>query len=163
MSRIRISVSAPDVVVIGGSAGGLQALRAISQTFEHVADCIVIVVLHRSPQDSPLVDVLQGYTGIPVCEPSNSPMTCRAGVITVAPAGHHLLVGNARIPLQEPPTPVALYEVGSDVRAYLTLDAPVAFSRHLTSLSPAQLNSAILLRPCYFRVQITTAPLAVRS
>ncbi len=135
--------SAPDVVVIGGSAGGIQALRAILQTLENVADTIVIVVLHRSPQDSPLVEVLQGYTGIPVCEPSTSPMTCRAGVITVAPAGYHLLVGNSRILLREAQTPVALYETGSDVRVHLTLDSSVAYSR--PSLDVAFVSAAELV------------------
>ena len=136
-------MSAPDVVVIGGSAGGIKALRAILQTFEHAGNSVVFVVLHRPPQDSPLVDVLHTYTRIPVREPSDSPWTCPAGTVTVAPAGYHLLVGNTRMPLREPPTPVAQYENGSGVRAHLTLDAPVEYSR--PSLDVAFVSAAELV------------------
>ncbi len=122
-------MSGPDVVVIGGSAGGMKALNLILQTFKHAENCVVLVVLHRSPQDSPLVEVLQAYTKIPIREPDDSPWTCPVGEIAVAPAGYHLLVGNDRILLPESESRVNQYETSSSVRAYLTLDAPVAYSR----------------------------------
>lgn len=138
-------MSAPEVVIIGGSAGGMKALQAIFQTFKHVGNTVVIVVLHRSPLDSPLVEVLQTYTGIPIHEPTTSPWSCAVGTVTVAPAGYHLLVGNARIPLQEKLTRVAQYETGVDVRVHLTLDAPVAYSR--PSLDVTFASAAALVNP----------------
>jgi len=122
-------MAGPDVIVIGGSAGGLKALRSILEALGSVDGCVVVVILHRSPQDSPLVNVLRGYTGIPVGEPADSPSILEAGEVTVAPAGYHLLLGNIRVPLLDGSTSVALYEMDSGVRAHLALDPPVAYSR----------------------------------
>jgi two-component system chemotaxis response regulator CheB len=119
----------PDVVVIGGSAGGLTALRGVLDSWGRVGNTVVFAVLHRSPQDSPLLEVLRSYTEIPVHEPDDSPWTCPVGGAVVAPAGYHLLIGNSRIPLPEEPTCVASYGTGSDVRAHLTVDAPITGSR----------------------------------
>lgn len=138
-------MAAPDVVVIGGSAGGLKALHAMFRTFKQPGNSFVFVVLHRTPQESPLAEVLQAYTSIPIREPSDSPWTCPAGVVTVAPAGYHLLVGNTRVPLRHPPTPVGLYATGSGVRAHLSLDAPVMYSR--PSLDVAFFSAAALANP----------------
>lgn len=121
-------MAGPDVIVIGGSAGGLKALRSILEKTGTLGDSLAVVVLHRSPQESPLVSVLQGYTRIPVGEPEVSPWTCPPGKVTVAPAGYHLLLGNTRTPLDSSSS-VSPYQTGSGVRAHLSLDPPVAYSR----------------------------------
>lgn len=136
---------APEVVVIGGSAGGMGALRDIFQTLKHIGNSRLFVVLHRSPQDSPLVDVLRSYTGIPLQEPPDSPWNCPEGTVTVAPAGYHLLIGNTRKLLRNPPTPLTHYETGCGVRAHLTLDEPVAYSR--PSLDVTFASAAALVNP----------------
>lgn len=136
----------PDVIVIGGSAGGLKALRGVFETLGDIGDSVLCVVLHRPPDYSPLVDVLQGYTTIPVQEPGTSPSHCPPGTVTVAPAGYHLLVGANRILVTEPQTPITLYERNSGVRAHLSLDAPVAYSRpsiDVTFFSAAQLANSV--------------------
>jgi two-component system chemotaxis response regulator CheB len=136
----------PDVVVIGGSAGGMKALSGILTTFEQVGNCIIVVVLHRPPQESPLVEVLQTYTRLPVHEPDTSPWPCPVGGMTVAPAAYHLLVGNGRTELQFPPTAVSLYETDSSVRASLALDRPIAYSRpsiDVTFTSAGQLVNSV--------------------
>lgn len=115
--------------MFGGSAGGMKALRGIFQTLGDVGDNVVCVVLHRSPEQSPLAEVLQNYTPLLVREPPTSPWTCPRGAVTVAPAGYQMLVGQDRRLSGEPSTPLALYETGVDVRAHLTLDGPVAHSR----------------------------------
>jgi two-component system chemotaxis response regulator CheB len=122
-------MSGPDVVMIGGSAGGIKAMRDIFRMFVDVSDSVVCLVLHRAPQYSGLADVLQGYTAIPVVEPTTSPWPCPPGAVTVAPAGYHLLVGNDRRPSSAPHTSVEVYETKPGVRAHLTLDAPVVSSR----------------------------------
>jgi len=139
-------MSGPDVIVIGGSAGGMKALHGIFQTLEDVRDSVVCVALHRSSQPSPLARVLQGYTAIPIHEPPASPWTCPPGTVTVAPAGYHLLVGNGRSLSTEPQTPIELYGPGPGVRAHLTLDAPVGYSRpslDVTFSSAAQLANSV--------------------
>lgn len=136
----------PDVVVIGGSAGGLKALEGILRTFQVPPSAVVLVVLHRPAKPSPLVEVLQRYTPVPVGEPDDSPWYCVPGTVTVAPAGYHLLAGNTRTLIEGPP-PVSRYETGCDVRAHLTLDAPVAYSRpsiDLTFASAAELSNNVV-------------------
>ncbi len=136
----------PDVIVFGGSAGGMKALSGIFTTFERPGNSNAFVVLHRAPQESPLLQVLRTYTRIPIYEPANSPWVCSPGTVTVAPAGYHLLVGNTRKPLREPTIPVAQYETGSHVRAHLTLDPPVAYSRpslDVTFVSAAELVNSV--------------------
>ncbi len=118
----------PDLIVIGGSAGGLKAMRGILESLDF-RDSVVCVVLHRPPDRSPLAQVLQTYTRFPVSEPSDSPSLCPPGTVTVAPAGYHLLVGRNRSLAEQPQTPVAPYDTVPGVRAHLTLDAPVAYSR----------------------------------
>ena len=119
----------PDVVVIGGSAGGIKALRGIFETLGDARNIGVFVVVHRAPQYAGLDRVLQGYTAIPIHEPNTSPWACSPGEVTLAPAGYHMLVGNDRNPSTEPATPVEQYQTGSAVRAHLTLDAPILHSR----------------------------------
>lgn len=133
------------VIVIGGSAGGMKALRGIFGTFPDAGDSVVCVVLHRSPDHSPLAQVLQTYTGIPVAEPADSPWTCPPGAVTVAPAGYHLLVGRNRATAANPATPLSPYASAPGVRAHLTLDAPVAYSRpslDVTFISAAEFTES---------------------
>lgn len=124
----------------------MKALRGILQTLPGLKNCVGIAVLHRPPQESPLVEVLQTYTSIPINEPSDSPWLCPEGAITVAPAGYHLAVGNDRVPVQNPPTPVMVYHTESGVRAHLTLDRHVAYSRpsiDVTFFSAAELMNSV--------------------
>lgn len=121
-------MAGPELIVIGGSAGGLKAMKGILETLD-IRDCAVCVVLHRPPEYSPLAEVLQNYTGLAVSEPGDSPWDCSPGTVTVAPAGYHLLVGRSRILSGQPHTSIAPYEPAPGVRAHLTLDAPVAYSR----------------------------------
>jgi len=139
-------MSGSDVIVIGGSAGGMKALRGIFQTLDDIGPAVVWVVLHRAPDHSPLAQVLQGYTTIPIQEPGNSPWDCAPGTVMVAPAGYHLLVGASRSLAREPQSPISLYENGTGVRAHLTLDAPVAYSRpsiDVTFSSAAELDNSV--------------------
>lgn len=138
-------MAGPEVVVIGGSAGGLKALRAILNSYGPVGNTVVVAVLHRAPQSSPLAEVLQSQAVIPVREPTDSPWDCPVGGLTLAPAGYHLLVGNTRTLLPEPAREVATYGTGTGVRAHLTLDAPVCHSR--PSIDVTFASAAALVNP----------------
>ncbi|WP_422744258.1 chemotaxis protein CheB [Mycobacterium sp. WMMD1722] len=119
----------PEVIVIGGSAGGMKAVQGIFSTLTGIGDSVGIVVLHRPPTHSPLTAVLQSYTRIPIREPDDSPSECPPGTVTVAPAGYHLLLGRRRRLSSDPQSPVAPYVDEPGVRAHLSLEAPVAYSR----------------------------------
>lgn len=138
-------MSGPDVIVIGGSAGGIKALRGIFERLVDIRDTVVFVVLHRAPQYAGLDRVLQSYTTIPIREPSASPWVCTPGEVTLAPAGYHLLAGNDRSRSAEPQTPIEQYETGSGVRAHLTLDPPILCSR--PSLDAVFSSAARLVNP----------------
>lgn len=139
---------APDVVVIGGSAGGLKALQAILTAHGPVGNAVLVAVLHRPPTPSPLAEVLQSDNDIPIHEPTDSPWECPVGALTLAPAGYHVLLGNTRTPQPSPgaSTAVSPYLTGRGVRAHLTLDAPVLHSRpsiDVTFTSAAQLVNPV--------------------
>jgi len=87
---------------------------------------VICVVLHRSPDHSPLATVLQSYTAIPVTNRRSRGLS--PGTVTVAPAGYHLMVGDAEAGCRAEYSPLAQYERTQGVRAHLTLDAPVAHS-----------------------------------
>ncbi|MCK0176937.1 chemotaxis protein CheB [Mycolicibacterium sp. F2034L] len=118
-----------EVIVIGGSAGGLKAVQGILRGLTDLRGSVVVAVLHRPPAYSPLANVLQTYTRLPVREPDNSPWECPANTVVVAPAGYQMLLGRRRRLSENPPSPVTPYESQPGVRAHLTLDAPVAYSR----------------------------------
>lgn len=139
-------MSGPDLIVIGGSAGGMKALQGVFQTLVDIGDRVLCVVLHRPPEPSPLAQVLQSYTSIPTHEPDNSPWQCPPGTVTVAPAGYHLLLGRNRTLAHQPQTPVTHYDTAPGVRAHLTLDPPVAHSRpslDVTFSSAAGLSDSV--------------------
>jgi two-component system chemotaxis response regulator CheB len=81
-------------VVIGGSAGSLEALRTILERLSGRFAMPIAVVIH-TPKDasSALVDVLSHRSDLPVREPiDKEPL--EAGTVFVAPPGYHLLVGD---------------------------------------------------------------------
>jgi two-component system chemotaxis response regulator CheB len=79
-------------VVIGGSAGSLDALHALLSGMHAVTEATFIVVLHQSPSSKSLLpEVLGAYTGMPVREAVDKlPLT--SGTIVVAPPDYHLLI-----------------------------------------------------------------------
>ncbi|MBO0680728.1 chemotaxis protein CheB [Mycolicibacterium sp. S2-37] len=136
----------PELIVIGGSAGGMKAVRGIFGILTDIGDSVVVVVLHRPPAYSPLAAVLQTYTDLPVLEPDDSPWNCPPGTVVVAPAGYQLLLGRQRCLSEVPPTPITPYEPRPGVRAHLTLDPPVAYSRpsiDVTFVSTVDLTSPV--------------------
>lgn len=82
------------VVVIGGSAGSLDALRAVLSILP--ASAAVAIVVHIPPRlPSLLPEVLRGFTGLPVVEAVDK-LPLVAGTIVVAPPDYHLLIERER-------------------------------------------------------------------
>ncbi|MGC4086878.1 MAG: chemotaxis protein CheB [Polyangiaceae bacterium] len=79
-------------IVIGGSAGALEALGALLPALPRDYPLPIAVVLHVPPgRPSQLVNVLGLYSALPVREADDKQPFC-AGVVHVAPPNYHLLL-----------------------------------------------------------------------
>jgi two-component system, chemotaxis family, protein-glutamate methylesterase/glutaminase len=96
------------VVVIGASAGGLYALRAVLNPMPADFNIPVVVVQHRSKDSELLCELLQECTSLRVTEVSDKE-EMRPGFVYVAPPDYHTLV--------------------EDGFLALSVDAPVRYSR----------------------------------
>lgn len=99
-----------DLIVVGASWGGLDALTVLVRGLHPDFAVPVVIVQHRGPDaQSLLSDLLQQWTGRKVLEPEDKD-PIEPGHIYVAPANYHLLV-----------------EAGGHLS--LTTEAPVRYSR----------------------------------
>ena len=91
-----------DIVVIGGSAGAIQALTFIDD-LPHRFPAAVFLVVHLSPRSPGLLpNVLQKHSKIPVANAYNGePIS--AGRIYVAPPDHHLIVRDGSVEVSHGP------------------------------------------------------------
>jgi len=91
------------LVVIGASAGGVEALRAVTRGLPPDLDAAVLVVLHI-PRTAPsaLPRILDRAGPLPAAQAvDGEPL--QAGRIYVAPMDHHLLVMDGRVRLSREP------------------------------------------------------------
>jgi two-component system, chemotaxis family, protein-glutamate methylesterase/glutaminase len=80
------------MIVIGASAGGVQALRQLFGLLPADLAASVAVVIHRSPfVESMLAEVLHRSSRLPVSEPKHGERIAK-GRIYLAPRDHHLIV-----------------------------------------------------------------------
>jgi two-component system chemotaxis response regulator CheB len=110
--RIQAAPGGPQIeaIVIGASAGGVEAVGTLLQGLPVPYAPSVIVVIHL-PADRPslLAEIFQARCRLPVREALDKEHV-EAGTVYLAPPGYHLLVE-------------------ADATLALSLDAPVAFSR----------------------------------
>lgn len=85
------SASDYGIVVVGVSAGGLQALRTLVSGLPEDFGIPVVVVQHRSKDSELLCDLLQDCTGLTVSEATDKE-PIRGGQVCIAPPDYHLLV-----------------------------------------------------------------------
>jgi two-component system, chemotaxis family, protein-glutamate methylesterase/glutaminase len=87
-----------DIIVIGTSAGGIQALSRLLVPLKSTIPASLFVVQHLSPASSAeaLVSILQKYTELS-CEVAQNGLRIKHGHIYVAPVDHHLLVKGDKI------------------------------------------------------------------
>jgi two-component system chemotaxis response regulator CheB len=81
----------PELVVIGASWGGLDAVGHLLARLTPPLSCPMALVLHRSPRQSDLAALLARRTSLPVRE-ADDKEAIAPGHIYVAPPGYHLLV-----------------------------------------------------------------------
>jgi two-component system, chemotaxis family, protein-glutamate methylesterase/glutaminase len=92
-----------DVVVIGASAGGVQALAELIAQLPQDLSATLFIVLHRPPDGTSLLEeVLRRKSVLPVKAPAYEEPLER-GAIYVAPSDHHLLVKPGHIRLTRGP------------------------------------------------------------
>jgi len=102
-SRLNSQRIKRDIIVIGGSAGGIEVLRRVLG--ELPADCpaAIAIVLHRSPHGSgSLASVLARQTTLSVYDAEHG-MRFTPGSIYLAPSDHHMLLQGGRIALNRGP------------------------------------------------------------
>ncbi|HEX8803610.1 MAG TPA: chemotaxis protein CheB, partial [Acidimicrobiales bacterium] len=88
-----------DLVVVGGSAGGIDALQRLLQALPDDLGAAVVVALHRpANRTSALVPVLRRCTGLPL-EGAADGAQLRRGEVVVAPPDEHVVVVGAGIHL----------------------------------------------------------------
>lgn len=89
-----------DVIAIGASWGGLQAVGTVLEGIPAEVDQPIVVAQHRSAESARgvLESLLQRHSGRPVVEPGDKEPIEPAHVY-VAPADYHLLVEDGRFAL----------------------------------------------------------------
>lgn len=88
-----------DIVVIGTSAGGLEALQSLLGGLPPGFPAAVLVVMHRTENTaSVLPEILARSSRLPVKQPQDGELV-QQGWVYVAPAGVHMLVEHARLRL----------------------------------------------------------------
>jgi two-component system chemotaxis response regulator CheB len=91
------------VVVVGASAGGIEALRELVRGLPEDFAAAVCVVLHISPQAPGILDAILSRAGVlPAHNPRDGERLC-AGRIYVAPPDCHLLVEPGRVRVTKGP------------------------------------------------------------
>jgi two-component system, chemotaxis family, protein-glutamate methylesterase/glutaminase len=83
---------AKDIIVVGASAGGIEALRVLAGGLPADFPASLFVVLHTSPESpAMLADILDRSGSLPALSPKDGDRI-RPGTIYVAPPDRHLLI-----------------------------------------------------------------------
>jgi two-component system chemotaxis response regulator CheB len=92
-----------NIIVIGASAGGVEALRELVAGFPHELSASLFVVLHLSPTSpSVLPSILERAGRLPASVPADGEMISR-GHIYVAPPDQHMLLAGDQVRLTTGP------------------------------------------------------------
>jgi two-component system, chemotaxis family, CheB/CheR fusion protein len=106
VNRPLISDRGVDIIAVGASAGGLEALQSLLSNLPTIENCCVIVAQHLSPtHKSMLVQLLSKETKILVTEAVNGSQL-QAGNIYITPPDKEISVINGVIKLKKPSAPL---------------------------------------------------------
>lgn len=92
-----------DIVVIGASAGGVEALKALVATLPADLPAALFVVLHVSPHATSVLPEILTRTGKLPAEHADDGQVIEQGKIYVAPPNYHMLVKRGHIRLTQGP------------------------------------------------------------
>src|SRR6202521_788787 len=102
-----------DIVVIGASRGGVEALRGIVAALPPNLQSTLLIVLHPSPTHASLLPAVLSSAGPLPAEHGRNGTRIERGRIYVAPSDHHMTVGPggfirlAHAPTDNPAGPAA--------------------------------------------------------
>jgi two-component system, chemotaxis family, protein-glutamate methylesterase/glutaminase len=85
-----------DIIVIGASAGGVEALSSLVEGFSSDLAASIFVVLHISPMESFLPEILTSKGPLQASHPKDF-QEIERGHIYVAPPNHHLILEPGRM------------------------------------------------------------------
>ena len=91
-----------DIIVVGGSAGALDAMLAVASAFDAAFTGSIFVVSHIGANRSHLPDLLSNAGTLPAKHPESGEAV-QPGTIYVAPPDRHMLVEAGRIRLSRGP------------------------------------------------------------
>jgi two-component system, chemotaxis family, protein-glutamate methylesterase/glutaminase len=92
-----------DIVVVGASAGGIEALLALLSKLPADLEAAVLAVVHRNPLRASSLDRVLGYRSLlPVVEPRGGEPV-EPCTLYIAPRDHHMTVGAGAIRLDRGP------------------------------------------------------------
>src|SRR4051812_22292295 len=91
------------LVVIGGSAGGIEALRELVAGLPADLPATVLVVVHIPPSGTSALPVILGRRGPLPAKHAEDGAELRAGEVLVAPPDQHLVVIDGRVGLTRGP------------------------------------------------------------
>jgi two-component system chemotaxis response regulator CheB len=80
-----------NIVVVGGSAGALEALKTLAAGLPKDLDAAIFVVLHVGRQRSMVPEILSSIGSLPAIHPEDG-LPIKKGMIYIAPPDHHLLL-----------------------------------------------------------------------
>lgn len=92
-----------DLIVVGASAGGVEALRDLVAGLPDDLAASVLVVLHLPSDGTSALPAILGRSGPLPAYTAVDGMTLRHATIYVAPPDHHLLVVDGRVSLSQGP------------------------------------------------------------
>jgi two-component system chemotaxis response regulator CheB len=103
-SLIRLySMSKRDIVVIGTSAGGMNALVQLVGNLSTTLKASIFIVLHTTARSLTLLqEILQKHTTLPIITPKSGQLI-HAGQIYVAPPHSHMIIKEKHIYLSQGP------------------------------------------------------------
>jgi two-component system chemotaxis response regulator CheB len=91
-----------DIVVIGASAGGVEAITTVLAGLPRGLRVAILVVLHISHGRSVMPEIISRAARLPASHPADGD-ALEYGHIYVAPPDHHLIVEGGRVRLQHGP------------------------------------------------------------
>ena len=86
----------PDIVVMGASAGGIEALQILVSGLPANLPASVFIVVHTAPEDGHLAEILSRNGNIRAMKAINGLPILRRHIY-VAPPDHHVTITNDRM------------------------------------------------------------------